>query len=231
MKPGVVIMHPLPCRGEIAGNIRLDPRVAMFEQMTYGVPVRMWLLNKGFENRHEINEDPEMTWEREVLIDEDLAVYSKLRSQRKKIDSQYRPIHYGMVIDKVFHGMGSIFCDLITQLFIPGFDKEKNKKIAPEDNGKPIKNVLIIEGHFLPDYFLAIISYLSERIIVNVMREGRFTKCRYSNISFIKGIGECVLDTCISRHDIEAEPMFWVVDKEYVRCYYCGKIFHKSNLL
>jgi aspartate carbamoyltransferase catalytic subunit len=44
MKPGAIVMHPLPRVGEIAPEVDSDPRAAYFRQAQNGLYVRMALL-------------------------------------------------------------------------------------------------------------------------------------------------------------------------------------------
>ena len=45
-KPDMIVMHPLPRVNEIATEVDSDPRAKYFEQVRYGMFIRMALIKK-----------------------------------------------------------------------------------------------------------------------------------------------------------------------------------------
>ena len=88
--PRVKIMHPLPYVDEISPEVLRDPRIIIRTQAWYGIPTRMHLLERSFEN---LNKQEAVlqggSWEINVLR-EPISLQTYLEQQRGKKGARNR---------------------------------------------------------------------------------------------------------------------------------------------
>ncbi|HUT22112.1 MAG TPA: aspartate carbamoyltransferase regulatory subunit [Candidatus Bipolaricaulota bacterium] len=231
MAADVVIMHPGPRGPEIAPDISIDRRNVMWFQMFMGVVLRMTILRRSFLARHEPNLGFQNTCGRLEVLDEEPAEQRlRKREEQGKQDKYFRPIYKrGMILDHIEPGKG-------------GFIKELIKKHAGLNGTGAIhliegienrKDVIVIEGNFIPDWFFSPATFVSPTTTFNIIRDGLFKKVKIktANTTMPKAF-KCPNSVCITNADKEAQSRFTVGENEITCvCSYCNREFTQEEII
>lgn len=236
LRPNVIIMHPLPRNYEIAPEISSDPRIFAWEQMKFGVPLRMILLRESYCHRKDkpiIFEEKMAT--PQIIIEEPAEERLKRNKEKGKHERYFRPIRdNGMIIDHLPLGMGDTIKRLIKQ---HGGLKKKNGCIHTLEGVKrlssdALKDVIVLEGHFIPEKLYAPIAFLAPKVTFNLIQDGQFKKIKVKVTgSSISGIFKCPNSFCISNNDPEAISRFYLYDEGFAICGFCHRRFNHKELL
>jgi len=237
-KREVKIMHPMPYMDEISPEIRSDSRVIIDKQAWYGIPTRMNLLL--WSNQHRLEETPisktlELKKEiiRETRIDEYLT-------SRKKEEKYFRPIRNGTVLDHLYPGTGDKIkkCLKLSKIF-------KENSVVHSIEGVPsqklgIKDILILENIFIPEYLFGLISFIAPKATFNILKDNKIIKIKVGIPEEIFGVNfllRCPNNLCITNYDPEAETKFKILkfsenEQEFLlRCNYCEREFSREEIV
>lgn len=237
-KKEVKIMHPMPYVDEISPEIRSDQRVIIDKQAWYGIPTRMYLLLWSNQHRFEetrVLKTQELKKEiiKEAKIDEYLA-------NRKKEEKYFRPIRNGTFLDHLYSGTGDKIKKYLkaSRIFTQNSVIHSIEGVPSRKLG--IKDVLILENVFIPEYLFGLISFISPKVTFNILKEGRMRKIKVGVPEEIFGVNSllhCPNNLCITNNDPEAETKFKIFkfsenEKEFlVRCNYCEREFSREEII
>lgn len=236
-KPDVIVMHPLPhangFQPELT-NDEVDKRIVMYKQSWYGIPTRMYLLDKGYKNRFK-KESPLLSLpsgDMKTILESDLEEYLLKKKGKNEKRDIFKPISNGTVIDHLPSDFGDKIRYVLEKARMFNFDSILHtiEDIPSKSMGK--KDVLVLQGVFLPEKMMvSIASFFSNEVTFNVIKDGRFKKMVLDKPGRIENIGECPNQNCITRHDPEAFSIFLRSGGGNVECHYCGRSFEKGEIL
>jgi len=237
-KQEVKIMHPMPYVDEISPEIRSDSRVIIDKQAWYGIPTRMSLLL--WSNQHRfieapVSKTPELKKEiiREAEIDEYLA-------GQKKEEKYFRPIRNGTVLDHLYLGTGDKIKKCLRASKIFGQNSVVHSIEGVPSQKLGIKDILILENVFIPEYLFGLISFIAPQVTFNVLKDNRIRKIKVGIPEEIFGVNfllRCPNNLCITNYDPEAETKFKILkfsenEKEFpLRCNYCEREFSREEII
>ncbi len=231
-KPDAIIMHPLPHANGFSPMAIRDKRVVIHKQSWYGIPTRMYLLNRGYINRFR-KESPILSLPKgsmKTILHKDLKEYLEEKSSRNKARRYFSPIDNGTVIDHLPRGFGAKIREALGKAGLFGEDSVRHtiEDVPSKRMGK--KDVLVLDGVFLSKEMMISIASFAEGVTINVIKDGRFRKLILGKPGRIENIGHYPNDNCITRHDPEAFPIFLRVGNGDVECHYCGRSFKNSEI-
>lgn len=231
-KKDAIVMHPLPHVDGFSPEAMQDKRVVIHKQAWYGIPTRMYLLNRGYLNRFKKETLGHVPAGRmKIVRSENLEDYLRRKGSRYKRHRRFGRIDNGTVIDHLESDFGAKIRDVLEKA---GFFKKESVIHTIEDVPSRTmgeKDVLVLENVFLTKEMMVSIASFVPGATFNVIRNGRFQKLVLGKAGPIEKIGKCPNQNCISRNDPEGLPKFTLVGKNKVECHYCGRSFVNSEIL
>ncbi|MDD5527812.1 MAG: aspartate carbamoyltransferase regulatory subunit [Patescibacteria group bacterium] len=230
-KADAIVMHPLPHANGISPKAILDKRVVVHKQSWYGIPTRMYLLNRGYANRFK-KESLGRVFQGKLKIvrEENLKDYLKKR-RKKKNHTRFGRIDNGTVIDHLPLDFGAKIRNILEK---SGFLNEKSATQTNEDvpsTSMGRKDVLVLENVFLTNEMMISIASFAPGSTFNVIGKGRFRKLVLDKTGSIEEIGKCPNMNCITNHDPEAFTKFIPLGGGNIECHYCERKFKNSEII
>ncbi|OWK27371.1 MAG: aspartate carbamoyltransferase [Parcubacteria group bacterium GW2011_GWA2_38_13b] len=243
-KKEAIIMHPLPNpinTGEIDPclyNYNKGPKVIVHEQAANGIPIRMQILNKSYQERQfKNNNQTASTVELEKIREE--SAKECLEKQRNKKMEFFRPINpetgTGIIIDHLPLGQGIIVQSLL--------EKTIGNDILPIHTIKGVlsgkygkKDVIIIENNCLilenNDLLATISLKYGERTTLHLVKDKMYRKFKLNPPIIIKKLLACPNPNCVTNHEPESTTCFHnkFPDLGIVECAYCEREFPSEDL-
>lgn len=203
VKKDAIILHPLPIDAlvqEIHHEVENDPRIVMWHQEWYGIPVRMCFLEMGYENRldmsaHLPSKRPEIKTVRET------SLKAALLAQRYKNPDHFIPItEKGCVVDHLEHGTATVLQSMLIRTGVVkphGINTVTGAFLEPRE--KPQKDQLILRGQLLSEEAMIKIAGLAPSATFNTISGDRFHKQKViQEDCIVVGIGKCDNEACIT---------------------------------
>ena len=231
-KPDAIVMHPLPHANGFSPKAMRDKRVVMQKQSWYGIPTRMYLLNRGYNNRFRKNSLGRIPkGKMKTVLSENLESYLEKMKHKHKRQRYFSPISNGTVIDHLPRDFGAKIRNILEMSKFLTEDSVPHtiEDVPSKSMGK--KDVLVLDGAFLTEEMMVSIASFAEGVTFNVIRNGRFLKLVLEKAGPIEEIGKCPNQNCITNHDPEAFTKFTKVSNGKVECHYCGRSFENHELI
>jgi aspartate carbamoyltransferase catalytic subunit len=228
-----IVMHPLPHANGFSPKALLDKRVVIHRQSWYGIPTRMYLLNRGYLSRFR-KETPNHQCKGKMRRAkfEYLKKYIRRLGRKRKSGRYFKRINNGTVIDHLPLNFGAKIAGILeAQKFFNGDSVIHTIKNVPSKSmGK--KDVLVMENVFLTDKMIISIASFAPGTTFNVIKNPYFRKLVLKKAGPIEEIGKCPNQNCITNNDPEAFPKFIPTHSEgNLKCYYCGRTFKNSETI
>jgi aspartate carbamoyltransferase catalytic subunit len=233
LKGDAIVMHPLPHANGISPKALRDKRVVVHRQSWYGIPTRMYLLERGYANRFR-KESPAKSLPKgsmKTVLTKNLKAYLDEKRSKNKARRYFSPIDNGTVIDHLPRDFGAKIRDILERAGFFGDESVPHtiEDVPSKSMGK--KDVLVLDGVFLTKEMMISIASFSEGATFNIIRNGRFRKLILNKPGKIEDVGRCPNNNCITKHDPEASAKFLRVGEALVECHYCGRTFKNSEII
>ncbi len=137
-------------------------------------------------------------------------------------------IENGTVIDHIKAGMGGRVLELL------GIDKDFENRVAlvmwVPSKRREKKDSVKIEGKFLDEEKINVVSLVSPNATINLIKDGKVTEKRKVELpAKLENFGKCPNPNCITNH--EYSKMLFTKEEEKYRCKYCERLFEPSELI
>ena len=222
-QPNILIMHPLPRKGEIAPEVSLDKRIIAFKQAEYGIPARMAIIMWLCENRFvplALNPEP-------IRL---LAGEASTSVDHGKQPKHFQPVSCGTVIDHIPPGqIGTVFHILETCRSLPDdLPRQAVQYVKSAKYQNRRKDVLLLHDFDITDLAAACIQATFPQATVNYLPGNEtIRKRRFSVPPLLTENVHCINEACITNHDREATPRFVFLgqsgEPHLAACEYCGQ--------
>ena len=230
-RPDAIVMHPLPHANGFSPKAILDKRVVIHKQSWYGIPTRMYLLNRGYANRFKKESLGRVAkGKMKIIHEENLKDYLRKKRSKHKRQRYFNRINNGTVIDHLPRDFGAKIRNILEKA---GFLKEESvphtiEDVPSDSMGK--KDVLVLENVFLTKAMIISIASFAPGATFNIIENNCFRKLVLEKAGPIEEIGKCPNQNCITNHDPEAFPKFIPVGAGNIDCHYCGRTFKNYEI-
>lgn len=232
-KEDAIIMHPLPHANGISPKAMRDKRMVIHRQSWYGIPTRMYLLNRGFANRfHKESLDRMPKGRMKTVLSMYLKKYIGRKVNQKKGHRYFNRINSGTVIDHLPRDFGARIRGVLeaARFFSSDSVIHTIEDVPSKSMGK--KDVLVMENVFLTKEMMVSIASFAPGATFNVIKNQRFRKLILEKSGPIEEIGKCPNQNCITNNDPEAFPKFIPLNGDgSLQCHYCERTFKNSETI